>query len=517
MNGAEILLKTAAAAGVDVCFSNPGTTEMPIVAAFDNIKSVKPVLCLFEGVCTGAADGFGRIKGLPALTLLHLGPGFANGIANLHNARRAGTPVVNIVGDHPTWHLAADAPLTMDIASLAKPVSLWQRYNESVETLPADLVEAIKASLYGGVSTLIVPNDCQWLEYTAGATARVDFSFDPVDAKRIDDAAKALNDAKKPLLLIGGAVLREAGLKTAARIQAMTGCEFMMTGFPGHMDRGNGLPSPRRVPYFPEEAVKMLAPYDVVILAGMDAPVAFFGYRDGQSKILGEDTTAIRIDGEKQNALDAVAALADSISKVSNKADAAYTPGNDPKPELPMGRLSRGVACRTIAALQPENAIIVDEGLTSSGAYLLMDSGLSPHTYLTNMGGSIGWGMPCATGAAIAAPNRPVINFQADGSGMYTAQALWTQARENLDITTLVCKNNRYSILQAEYLRAGNKTSGSLVASLIELDRPTIDWVNISWGMGVPAVSVDTCEDLAKEFKKALGEEGPHLIEMNLG
>jgi acetolactate synthase-1/2/3 large subunit len=503
MNGADILLNTASAAGVQVCFANPGTTEMPIVAAFDNISAVKPVLCLFEGVCTGAADGFGRMKGIPALTLLHLGPGFANGIANLHNARRAGTPVVNIIGDHPTWHLAADAPLTTNIASLAKPVSLWQRYNKSVETLSADTAEAIKASLYGGVATLIVPNDSQWLEYAVSKVARVDFSHDAVDMKRIDEAAN-------------GAVLRKRGLKTAVQIQSLTGCELMTTGFPGHMDRGEGLPSPRRVPYFPEEAIKMLAPYDMVILAGMDAPVAFFGYRNGQSKILGENARVVRIDGEKQNALDAMDVLADAVGTATGKAYAAYTPSQNPKPELPTGKLSRGVACRTVAALQPENAIIVDEGLTSSGAYLLMDAGLSPHTYLTNMGGSIGWGMPCATGAAIACPDRPVINFQADGSAMYTVQSLWTQARESLNITTLLCKNNRYNILQTEYARAGYKSPGSPVSSLIDLDRPSIDWVNISWGMGVPAASVDTCEDLATELKKALEEDGPHFIEMNL-
>jgi len=516
MNGAEILLKTAAAAGVDVCFSNPGTTEMQIVAAFDQVKEVKPVLCLFEGVCTGAADGFGRMKGLPALTLLHLGPGFANGIANLHNARRAGTPVVNIIGDHPTWHLAADAPLTSDIASLAKPVSRWQRYNASVETLSADMAEAIRASLYGGVATLTVPNDSQWSDGPGGEVARVDFSFDALDPNRIEAAAKAIKEAKKPLLIIGGAVLRCQGLKTAARICAATGCELMMTGFPGHMDRGDGLPSPRRVPYFPEEAVKMLAPYDTVILAGTAVPVSFFGYRDGQSRILSDSVTTVRIDSERQSVLAAMDAFADVLAKRNNKINANAASGDYKVPELPTGKLSRGVACRTVAALQPENAIIVDEGLTSSGAYLLMDATLSPHTYLSNMGGSIGWGMPSAVGAAIACPDRPVINFQADGSGMYTVQALWTQAREGLNITTLLCKNNRYNILQTEYQRAGYQSPGPAAASLMDLGSPSIDWVGLSRGMGVPAVSVDTCEALARELKKALAEPGPHLIEMRL-
>ncbi len=516
MNGAEIMLKTAAAAGVEVCFANPGTTEMPIVAAFDNIREIKPVLGLFEGVCTGAADGFSRMKDKPALTLLHLGPGLGNGIANLHNARRANVPVVNIIGDHASWHLAADAPLTMDILSLAKTVSRWQRRNVSVEMLATDTAEAINASLYGGVATLIVPNDSQWLE-SSGMIAQMDFSYDPIDPKTIEDAAKSLKEAKKPLIILGGRVLRERGLKTALRIQALTGCELMLNMFPGYMERGAGLPSPRRMPYFPEEAIKMLSPFDVVILVGAVIPVAVFGYRDGQSKLISEAAKTIRIDGERQNALEAIEALADSVSKGGGKSDESDSPGDYQKPEVPNGALSRGLACLTVAALQPENAIIVDEGITSSGAYLLMDAGLTPHTYLTNMGGAIGWGMPCATGAAIACPDRAVINLQADGSAMYTVQALWTQAREGLNVTTLLFKNNRYAILEIEYARAGYKLAGPEVSSLIDLGHPSIDWINLSRGLGVPAVSVDSCDDLAKELKKALAETGPHFIEMKLG
>lgn len=516
MNGAEILLKTAAAAGIEVCFANPGTTEMCFVAAFDKIKEVKPVLCLFEGVCSGAADGYARMKGVPALALTHLGPGFANSIANLHNARRAATPVVNIIGDHPTWHLAADAPLTSDIASLAKTVSRLQHYCNSVETLSEDTARAIAASLYGGVATLTVPNDTQWLEFEPPRLARVEFSYDPVDVKRVERAAKALRKGKRPLLLIGGAVLREQGLKAAARIQAMTGCEMMMSGTPGHMDRGGGLPSPKRVPYFPEDGVKALAPYDVVILAGMKPPVSFFGYRNSRSKMLPDHIKPIRIDGEKESALESIAALADSVGRITGKA-VDYTTEGSPSPDVPSGKLSRGVACRTVAALQPENAIIVDEGITSSGAYMFMDAGISPHTYLSNMGGSIGWGMPCATGAAIACPDRPVINIQADGSGMYTVQALWTQARESLNITTLICRNNRYNILQTEYVRGGYAGPEIRASSLMGLANPSIDWVSLSKGMGVPAVSVDTCDDLAREFKKAVEEAGPHVIELKLG
>ena len=517
MNGAEAILKTAASAGVDVCFANAGTTEMPIVVAFDESPAIRPILGLFEGVCTGAADGFGRMKETPAMTLLHLGPGLGNGIANLHNARRARSPLFNVIGDHASWHLAADAPLTMDIAALSGAVSGWQRNNCSAEHLSGDTADAITAALYGQVATLIVPNEFQWSEYPNHELARVNFSFDPIDPRGIEAAARTLKEARKPAILMNGRALRKRGLKAAGRIKALTGCDLLSAMFPAYMDRGAGLPAPVRIPYFPEQAISMLSPYDAVILVDMDAPVAFFGYRDGRSYLLSERATVMRIDSDRQHAAEALEALADALdAPVRGNALRAF-PAKDQIPDMPLGKLTAEKACATIAALQPENAIMVEEGLTSAGAYFPMAATLAPHAYITITGGAIGQGMPCATGAAVACPDRPVINLQADGSAMYTVQALWTQAREQLNITTLICSNRSYAILQIELMRAGYTSAGPKVLSLTDLKNPVIDWVQLSRGMGVPGVAVETCEQLAKELKIAIQAPGPHLIEMILG
>ena len=517
MNGAEVILKTAASAGVDVCFANAGTTEMPIVVAFDEMPTIRPILGLFEGVCTGAADGYGRMKNKPAMTLLHLGPGLGNGIANLHNARRAHSPVFNVVGDHASWHLSSDAPLTMDIAALSNTVSGWQRINRSTENLSQDTADAITAALYSQVSTLIVPNDFQWSEYPDPGLAKVNFSLDPIDRHRIEVAARALKTARKPAIIMNGRGLREQGLKAAGRIKALTGWDLLSVMFPAYMDRGAGLPAPVRIPYFPEQAIPLLLPYDTVILAGADAPVAFFGYRNGKSSLLSESVNALRIDTDRQNTIEALEALADALGAPARGADVRAVYARYRVPDMPLGKLTAEKACTTVAALHPENAIMVEEGLTSTGTYFPIAANLAPHAYITITGGAIGQGMPCATGTAVACPDRPVINLQADGSAMYTLQALWTQAREQLNVTTLICSNRSYLILQAELMRAGHTSAGPKVLSLTDLRNPAIDWVQLSQGMGVPGVSVETCEHLAKELKIALQEPGPHLIEMILG
>src|SRR5512135_166615 len=157
MNGANLLVKTAIRMGIEVCFANAGTTEMPIVVALDSTPGIKASLGLFEGVCTGAADGYGRMLDKPAMTLLHLGPGLANGIANLHNARRARSPVLNVVGEHATWHRPTDPPLAMEIEGLAKTVSGWRRTTSSPAEIALDLASAVTATRVGQVATLIVP------------------------------------------------------------------------------------------------------------------------------------------------------------------------------------------------------------------------------------------------------------------------------------------------------------------------------------------------------------------------
>jgi acetolactate synthase I/II/III large subunit len=516
MTGAEIILNTAADAGVEICFANPGTTELPLVAAFDTVKNIRPVLGLFEGVCTGAADGYARMKQKPALTLLHLGPGLANGIANLHNARRARSPIVNIIGEHTSWHLAADPPLNMDIDSLARAVSGWQRRNQSVETLSQDTAEALAASLSGQIATLIVPADYQWAEYNSVKITLPEFTFDKIDQKAITSACSLIQKAQKPALLLGGRALRKPGLAEAAKIQAKTGCDLLMVTFPAYFDCGEGLPILKRIPYFPEQAQALLNNYDAIILAGAAEPVAFFGYSGGTSLLLSKNQQRLRIDTEKQDTAVALEELSRALGAAASKNQIRSVLAKYELPPLPTGKLNTQKMCAVIAALQPENSIVVEEGVTSSVSYYLYAPHLKPYSHLTLTGGAIGQGMPCALGAALACPDRKVINIEADGSAMYTLQALWSQAHEKANVITLICSNHKYFTIEYECSRAGYTSLGKEAKALMTLNNPPLDWVNISRGMGVPAAVVTTAEELINEFQAALKESGPHLIEVIL-
>lgn len=517
MNGADLIVETAIRAGIKVCFANPGTTEMPIVLALDSRPGIKPVLGLFEGVCTGAADGYGRMLEKPAMTLLHLGPGFANGIANLHNARRAGTPVVSLIGEHATWHRSADPPLAMDIRSLAGTVSGWQRTNKSARALSRDMADAIDASLYGQIATLIVPNNYQLQAGNGASIASPQFKYDPIDSDSIKAAAQLLQSQRKTVLILGGRALRKRGLKAAARIKAAAGCDVLTTTFPAYVERGNGLLNVPRIPYFPEGGIEILSGYEAAVLAGTKEPVTFFGYEGVRGRLLTENQPRVEIATDKQDIVEALESLADALNAPSfSKIKPEHPLRSHNTSDLPTGELTSEKVCLTIAALQPEGAIVIDEGLTTSFSYYSISADSAPHSFITIAGGSIGYGMPCAVGAAFACPERPVINLQADGSAMYTLQALWTEARLGLNIITLICSNRSYNILKVELIRAGVKSTGPEASSLVELDHPEINWVKLAEGMGVPAVSVDTAEALASEFRKALSEPGPHLISMIL-
>lgn len=516
MNGAEIILQTAKNAGVEICFANAGTTELPLVAAFDTVSGIRPVLGLFEGVCTGAADGYGRMTQKPAMTLLHLGPGFANGIANLHNARRAKTPILNIIGEHASWHLAADPPLNMDIKSLANPVSGWLKTSRSVNTLAKDTADALKATLYGQISTLIVPADYQWSEYEGKNIASSKFELDPLDHKKIQAAVKLIKKASKPALILGGRALRKPGLDAAAKIKSATGCDLLMITFPAYLDRGAGFPMLKRIPYFPEQASALLAEYDAFVMAGAGEPVAFFGYKGGNSLMLAQNKKRLRIDTNRQDTAGALEALAEALG-TSTATNTGSVLAKYALPEIPSGKLNSQKLCAVIAALQPDNCIIVEEGVTAAAPYYSIAQTLKPHSHLSLTGGAIGMGMPCALGAALACPDRQVINIEADGSAMYTLQALWSQAHEKANVITIICSNRKYFTIEFECRRAGFASLGAAAAALINMDNPPIDWVTLSRGMNVPAVSVNTAEELAKELKAALGEPGPHLIEAVLG
>lgn len=513
MNGAESLLRTAASAGVEVCFANPGTTELPLVAALDRVGDLRVVLGLFEGVCTGAADGYARMTGRPALTLLHLGPGLANGLANLHNARRAGSPVINLVGEHATWHRPHDPALASDIASLAAPMSGWVRTSTSAGTLAADGADAIAAAAAGRVATLIVPADCQWEPGGDPATPHPIPTPEPVADEAVHKAAKALTSAGPgALLLLGGTALSEAGLGAAGRIAAATGARLLADTFLARAEWGRGLPHPGRLPYLPEQANAMLDQVVELVLVGARAPVTFFGYPGVPSSTVPQGTVVSVLAAAPQDtAQDAVGALERLADLLGAPAvTAAVLP--DPVPPPP-GDLTPDTLAAAVAACQPEGAIVVDEALTSGLSYFSWAAGAPRHTYLGHVGGAIGQGLPVAVGAAVACPDRPVIALQADGSGMYTLQALWTVARERLDVTTVICANHSYRILQLEVARASEDRIGPAAASLLDLGSPEIDWVRLAEGLGVPGRRVTTADELVSALQSALADAGPHLLE----
>ncbi|MGH7931891.1 MAG: acetolactate synthase large subunit [Candidatus Binataceae bacterium] len=513
MNGAESLIQTALAAGVEVCFANPGTTEMPLVAALDAVGGMRAVLGLFEGVCTGAADGYARMKDRPALTITHLGPGFSNGLANLHNARRARSPVVNVVGDQATWHLAADAPLTSDIASLARPVSAWVRHVRSAAAVAHDTAEAVAAAgrAPGKIATLIVPSDCQW-EPSNGHAAPIspaEFAVAP-DSTVAKSAETLRKHGAKAAIFIGGQATRERGLAALARIAAKTGCSLVCETFPARIERGGRMPVVQKLPYFPEQALELLTKFEALVIAGAKEPVAFFGYPNLPSSLIPKGLGVETLATVEQEPVAALEALAEALGAPHDTGRSAAVT----RPARPSGELNPQTIGAAISTLMPENCIMMDEAATTGLPFFFASAGAPPHTYLALTGGAIGQGLPCATGAAVACPDRKVIAFQADGSGMYTLQALWTQAREGLNVTTLICNNRRYRILQVELARSGVTEPGRKARSLTSLAQPEINWSQLASGMGVPAVRVDTAEALCTQLERALKEPGPNLVEM---
>jgi acetolactate synthase-1/2/3 large subunit len=515
MNGAESLIRTAVAAGVSVCFANPGTTEMPLVAALDASEGMRAVLGLFEGVCTGAADGYARMTERPALTLLHLGPGFANGIANLHNARRARSPIVNVIGDHATWHAHADAPLASDIMSLAAPVSGWIRAVKSARSVGDATAAAIAAAgrAPGQIATLIVPSDCQW-DPADGAPASL---VEPAPLPTVADSAvkaavDALKEGARAAVLLGGTALRERGIRAAGRIAAKSQCRLISETFPSRIERGAGYPALERLPYFPEQALELLSGFETLVLAGAKSPVAFFGYPNLPSSLVPEKVKVATLAEPTDDVPAALEALADAIGASRAAASSAAVK----RPERPTGKLNSATVGAALAAAMPEHAIVMDEAATTGLPFFAASAAAPPHSYLALTGGAIGQGLPCATGAAVACPDRRVIAFQADGSAMYTVQSLWTQARESLNVTTLLCNNKSYRILQVELARAGVTEPGRKARSLTDLSHPDIDWAGLARSMGVPAVRVDSADALTSELARAFATSGPNFIELML-
>lgn len=511
MNGAEALIATLYDAGVEVCFANPGTSEMQLVGAIDKHPDMRAVLGLFEGVVTGAADGYGRMAGKPAATLLHLGPGLGNGLANLHNARRARSPIVNIVGEHAVDHQKFDAPLASDIAGLAGPMSDWVRTSTSADSLAAEGAAAVAAAREypGKIATLIAPADHAWTE-ASGPTAPI--AAPPPSrpaASAVEKAAAALRSGEPAALFLGGMALREDALEQAGRIAAATEARILCETFPARLQRGAGRVPVERLPYFGEMAADYLKDFRHLIMVGAKPPVAFFAYPGKPGWLSPEAAEIVTLADPRQDALYALAALADALVAPADhgKAQAPFTPGPA------AGKLDPAGIGAALAQLMPEDAIVSDEAATAGLALFPMTAGAARHDWLTLTGGSIGQGLPLGAGAAIACPNRKVICLQADGSAMYTVQALWTMARENLDVTTIMINNGSYAILNIELARVGVGNPGRKALSLLDLTNPAISWTAISEGMGVPAERAETAEEFRSALAEALAIKGPRLIE----
>ncbi|WP_020495326.1 acetolactate synthase large subunit [Sciscionella marina] len=509
MNGAHALLGALVDAGVEVCFANPGTSEMHFVAALDEVEGMRAVLGLYEGVVTGAADGYARMAGKPAATLLHLGPGMANGWANLHNARRAHSPMITIVGDHATHHRHLDAPLTSDIAALAGAVSVWTRECTCTEDLVVDVAEAVGEANGAphGIATLILPADVSWSEGGTGPVEVPETGLETVPGQTVTELAALLRaEGERACLLLGGETLGEQGLRAADRIAANTGARVFAEHFPARMTRGRGLPQTELLGYLAEHVQHQLTGFEHLVLAGTPAPVSFFAYPGRPSELTPEGARVHTLATVAQHGTAALTALAELTG------DRAPEPPIAPVPELPDGALTPTAFTDVIGALLPPDTILVDESNTSGVTLPASTLGSPRHDLLTLTGGAIGQAMAVATGAAIACPDRPVLCLEADGSAMYGPAALWTMARERQDVTTVFVNNRSYAVLRMELARVGAR-EGEQARRLLSLTEPELDFVALATGMGVPARRADTCEEFATALRESFAEPGPHVIE----
>ena len=512
MNGAEAFIATLHAAGVEVCFANPGTSEMQLVAAVDRQHGMRAILGLFEGVVTGAADGYGRMADKPAITLLHLGPGLGNGLANLHNARRAASPVINMVGDHATYHLHYDAPLTSDAAGVARPMSDWVRVSKSERDLAQAGAEAfaVAQSYPGKIATVIVPADHAWSEGSAEAAVPAPNQPATAPAEAIAAAAAALSETTGPIaIMLGGRALRGEALVQAGRIAAACGAQLIAETFAARHQRGIGRVAVEKLPYFGEQAEAFLAGFETIVFCGTEPPVSFFAYPGKPSWLSPPAAKLVRLAALREDAQAALTGLADALDA---PAEPALVQAPTSFPADP-GRLNSANLGAILAALLPAQAIVSDESATGGGAAYAMCAGAAKHDWLQLTGGAIGQGLPLAVGAAVACPERKVIALQADGGGMYTLQALWTMAREQLNVTTIILNNGSYAILNIELMRVGVPNPGPKALSMLDLTNPAINWTRLSEGMGVPAVRCTTAEEFAAALGEALAVKGPRLIE----
>jgi len=512
VNGAQAIIRTLVDAGVDVCFMNPGTSEMHFVAALDDVPEMRGVLALFEGVATGAADGYARIVDRPAAVLLHLGPGLGNGLANLHNARKGFTPVVNIVGDHATYHQPLDAQLQSDIETVARNVSTWVRSSTSVEQVAQDAAEAVAAACGppGQVATLILPADVCWTDGATVAPPAPRRSPNPVEGERVAAIAEALRRSERTAIFVGGRACRADALVDASRAANAVGARLLAETFPARLERGAGRVPVERLAYLAEFATMQLDGLEHLVLVDAKAPVSFFAYPGKPSELVPEGCQVHVLADRDDDPAAALAALADALGAPADGATLQAAV----RPDLPApGPLTADAVCQALGALMPEGAIVSDEGNTSGLSAAAHTAGAPPHDWLCLTGGAIGQGLPAAVGAAVAAPDRKVIALESDGSAMYTIQSLWTMAREGLDVVTILFNNSSYAVLNMELSRVGASAGGERARAMLDLHGPELDFVALARGQGVPATRATTTEDFVAQLREALAEPGPRLIE----
>ncbi len=514
MNGAESLVRSLLASGVDTCFTNPGTSEIHLVAALDQVPEIRCVLGLFEGVVTGAADGYARMAEKPACTLLHLGPGFANGLANLHNASRAQVPIVNLIGQHATYHLRHDTPLTSDIEAIARPYSKWLRTSAASSEIGRDAVDAIIAARTapGQIATLIVPADVAWSKGGVIA-APLTLPKPPLPSMAtIEHAAAMLKSGLRTAMMLTGNALYGKGLVAAGRIAAATGAKLLAPYPLARLQRGAGIPNVDRVQYVLEQGIEQFKEFRQLILVGTQPPVAYFAYPGKRSEFTSPECGIHTLAKPGEDYVAALDALAEALSVRGGELAAEKAE----RPQMPSGEITLPGLAAAVGALLPENVIVVDESMTSGRGLMAATKGAPPHDWLGNTGGSIGIALPLAVGAAVACPSRKVLCLSADGSGMYTLQALWTMAREGLHVTAVVFANRDYAVLKREFSYLGVGNPGIRALDMFEIGRPDLDWVQLARGMGVPGTRVNSLDAFGKALRAGLEAEGPTLIEVPL-
>ncbi|ORM71266.1 acetolactate synthase large subunit [Pantoea rwandensis] len=509
MNGAESLLRTLVNTGVEVCFANPGTSEMHFVSALDRVEGMRPILGLFEGVVTGAADGYARMTGKPAATLLHLGPGMGNGLACLHNARKAGSPVINIIGDHATHHRRFEAPLTSEVETFARTVSHWVRTTRDARSVAADTALAVQAARAhpGQIASLILPADAAWDAAERPAQKLPEAPRAQVSDEAISQVAAILK-SKKVAIMLRGDVLEDEGLIAAGRIASLTGARLVCDTYTPKIQKGAGRVKVERLPYRPTPAIEFLKGIEMMVLVGTQPPVAFFAYPGLPNELTPAGCGVMTLSFPHEDGTSALIALADYIG-------APPTPtlvrDSLPKFSLGLNALTSAEVGRIVADNLPVNAIICDESITASAGHFAIFDCAAPSDYLQTTGGAIGHGLPMAVGASVACPDRKVIVLEGDGSAMYTIQSLWTMAKEQLDVTVVIYANNTYAILRDELINVG-ATEGPQASAVFDINGPVIDWVRMANSMGVEAAVASTPSQFSDIFKSAMKYNGPFLI-----